>query len=81
MVIWFYYFVVIWYIFPRFGTLYQEKSGSPAPNFHCSQVFVCIMERLRQEHRNLEEACLKKTENFFQLIYSLFCLTSEKSIC
>jgi hypothetical protein len=24
------YFVVIWYIFSRFGTLYQEKSGSPA---------------------------------------------------
>jgi hypothetical protein len=22
-------FVVIWYIFPRFGTLYQEKSGNP----------------------------------------------------
>jgi hypothetical protein len=22
-------FVVIWYIFPRFGTLCQEKSGSP----------------------------------------------------
>jgi hypothetical protein len=22
--------VVIWYIFPRFGTLYQEKSGNPA---------------------------------------------------
>jgi hypothetical protein len=24
------YFVVIWYIFPRFGMLYQEKSGNPA---------------------------------------------------
>jgi hypothetical protein len=23
-------FVVIWYIFPRFGILYQEKSGNPA---------------------------------------------------
>jgi hypothetical protein len=22
--------VVIWYIFPRFGILYQEKSGNPA---------------------------------------------------
>jgi hypothetical protein len=22
-------FVVIWYIFPRFGMLYQEKSGNP----------------------------------------------------
>jgi hypothetical protein len=24
------YFTVIWYIFPRFGILYQEKSGNPA---------------------------------------------------
>jgi hypothetical protein len=24
------YFVVIWYIFPRFGVLYHEKSGNPA---------------------------------------------------
>jgi hypothetical protein len=24
------YFVVIWYAFPRFGMLYQEKSGNPA---------------------------------------------------
>jgi hypothetical protein len=26
------YFVVIWYIFPRFGILDQEKSGNPAPD-------------------------------------------------
>jgi hypothetical protein len=25
------YFVIIWYIFPRFGILYQEKSDYPAP--------------------------------------------------
>jgi hypothetical protein len=24
------YFVVIWYISPRFGILYREKSGNPA---------------------------------------------------
>jgi hypothetical protein len=24
------YFMVIWYIFPRFGMLHQEKSGNPA---------------------------------------------------
>jgi hypothetical protein len=24
------YFMVIWYIFPRFGISYQEKSGNPA---------------------------------------------------
>jgi hypothetical protein len=23
------YFVVIWYIFPHFGMLYQDKSGNP----------------------------------------------------
>jgi hypothetical protein len=23
------YFVVIWYIYPGFGMLYQQKSGSP----------------------------------------------------
>jgi hypothetical protein len=23
------YLVVVWYIFPRFGLLYQEKSGNP----------------------------------------------------
>jgi hypothetical protein len=26
------YFVVIWNKFSRFGMLYQEKSGNPAPN-------------------------------------------------
>jgi hypothetical protein len=26
------YFVVIWYIFPRFGMLYREKPGNPADN-------------------------------------------------
>jgi hypothetical protein len=25
------YFVFIWYIFPGFGTMYQEKSGNPDP--------------------------------------------------
>jgi hypothetical protein len=34
------YFVVIWYIFPRFGILYQEKSGNPA-----------VEEKWRAEHR------------------------------
>jgi hypothetical protein len=29
-------FVVIWYIFPRFGMLYQEKSGNPG-----QKVFLC----------------------------------------
>jgi hypothetical protein len=28
------YFVVIWYIFPRFGILDQEKYGNPDPKLH-----------------------------------------------
>jgi hypothetical protein len=27
------YFVVIWYIFSRFGILYQEKSGNPESQY------------------------------------------------
>jgi hypothetical protein len=26
--------MVIWYIFPRFGMLYYEKSGNPVPQSH-----------------------------------------------
>jgi hypothetical protein len=29
------YCVVIWYIFPRFGILYEEKSGNPAGDDRC----------------------------------------------
>jgi hypothetical protein len=29
MDIWYRYSVVIWYIFPRFGLLFQEESGNP----------------------------------------------------
>jgi hypothetical protein len=37
--------MAIWYIFPRFGTLFQEKSGNPASELrgsedacsHCAQ--------------------------------------------
>jgi hypothetical protein len=29
------YFVVIWYIFPRFGILDQEKSGNPGEHADC----------------------------------------------
>jgi hypothetical protein len=27
--------VVIWYIFPRFGILYREKSGNPSSDLAC----------------------------------------------
>jgi hypothetical protein len=32
-------FMVIWYIFPRFGMLHQEKSGNPGPNLCFSNGF------------------------------------------
>jgi hypothetical protein len=28
------YFMVIWYIFPFFGMLYEEKSGNTDPSMH-----------------------------------------------
>jgi hypothetical protein len=33
------YFVVIWYIFPRFGILYLEKSGNPAGDANLAKNF------------------------------------------
>jgi hypothetical protein len=33
-------FVVIWYIFPSFGTLYREKSGNPG-RYYCDFTYVC----------------------------------------
>jgi hypothetical protein len=32
--------VVVWYVFPRFGTLCEEKSGNPADMYptKCSQL-------------------------------------------
>jgi hypothetical protein len=44
------YFVAIWYIFPRFGMLYQEKSGNPEAKQRNSQT---LMSRFRlAEHGN-----------------------------
>jgi hypothetical protein len=34
------YFVVIWYIFPRFGILDQDKSGNPESQFRKQSFFV-----------------------------------------
>jgi hypothetical protein len=36
------YFVAIWYIFPRFGVLYQEKSGNPDLQLFQSVVLSCF---------------------------------------
>jgi hypothetical protein len=39
------YIVVIWYILPRFGLLYQEKSGNPARQvFPDKPVFECVQK-------------------------------------
>jgi hypothetical protein len=34
------YFVAVWYIFPRVGTLHQEKSGNPALAFGCACKYI-----------------------------------------
>jgi hypothetical protein len=36
------YFMVIWYIFSRFGVLYQEKSGNPVEDFCHLTVFFLL---------------------------------------
>jgi hypothetical protein len=33
VVFWYTYVVVVWYIFPHFDMLYQEKSGNPVSEF------------------------------------------------
>jgi hypothetical protein len=33
--------MVIWYIFPRFGILYQEKSGNPVLKDQKTVLFFC----------------------------------------
>jgi hypothetical protein len=41
------YFVVSWYISPRFGILYQEKSGNPAgatATFYPEQLFFFVTD-------------------------------------
>jgi hypothetical protein len=35
------YFTIIWYIFPRFGISYQEKSGNPA-SYSDTQIGQCL---------------------------------------
>jgi hypothetical protein len=58
------YFVAIWYIFPRLGILYQDKSGNPAPQFHRSTSWLWaliftqsyIRNCLRREREKLSDA-------------------------
>jgi hypothetical protein len=54
------YFVVIWYIFPRFGILYREKSGNPVPNSR--KVDVRLREQLEQPEINCQALAWLKIE-------------------
>jgi hypothetical protein len=46
---------VIWYIFPRFGMLYQEKSGNPAHNpFSHKSVTIAIIYAEQFETRRCQ---------------------------
>jgi hypothetical protein len=38
-------FLPIWYIFPGFGIMYQEKSGNPAPHRMCGLFARAILAR------------------------------------
>jgi hypothetical protein len=37
----FLHFMVIWYIFPRFGKLHQEKSGNPGAGIDIQEKICC----------------------------------------
>jgi hypothetical protein len=59
---WYTYFVVILYIFPRFGMLYQEKTGNPGAVQGLSSklwlpgtIFLQILQKiLAQGHRHMQ---------------------------
>jgi hypothetical protein len=48
-------FVVIWYIFHRFGTLYRVKSGSPALVFICMKGTCCRYQPIPKS--NIQYEC------------------------
>jgi hypothetical protein len=50
----FVYFMVTWYIFPRFGMLYDEKSGNPAALQRQPLVKKCDWLSVRRSTLNLE---------------------------
>jgi hypothetical protein len=43
------YVVVIWYTFPHFGILYQQKSGNPGLNEQCVRLIDRNSSRLGEE--------------------------------
>jgi hypothetical protein len=54
-------FVVVWYIFPHFGMLYQEKSGSPDLN---NPLFSTVKRKLptnQEEPLRLVQVCTTQT--------------------
>jgi hypothetical protein len=61
----FVYFMAIWYIFPRFGVLHQEKIGNPdfKEYIFCPQIGIIILPNSRKilmknlQHR-FQEPCL-----------------------
>jgi hypothetical protein len=61
------YLVVIWYIFPRFGILYQEKSGNPDlnPRLKRVQVFVAETEKFGNVATKINFSTLLKQTRFF----------------
>jgi hypothetical protein len=50
------YFKVIWYIFPRFGMLYQKKSGNPGG---CARIKKCFPSRRVTSHARVPTRILK----------------------
>jgi hypothetical protein len=60
------YFVVIWYIFPRFGILYQGKSGNHDAH-HATPLGPC-----KTFHADGTEANFQKN-NFIYLLQNWFC--------
>jgi hypothetical protein len=47
-------FMVIWYVFYRFGTLYKQKSGNPDRKDDEGEHPMCRKQFLNLYHRNLK---------------------------
>jgi hypothetical protein len=64
-------FVVVWYIFPRFGILYQEKSGNHAvkqargyPTLHCLIHVLKFQACFSKPLSAVKRSQVDRTENF-----------------
>jgi hypothetical protein len=56
------YLVAVWYIFPRFGILYQEKSGKP----WLASLNQSIKNLLKNERANFRKVILEKNSGLSQ---------------